>query len=215
METKAQVYAAICAVTADLGKVGISKERKNQQQGYNFRGIDDVYGALSPLLAKHNLCILPRVLNREQVERTSAKGGALFYTTLTVEFDIVHALDGSSHTVRTIGEAMDSADKSSNKAQSAAYKYMAMEVFCIPTEGDNDADSTTHEVAATASKELIAASENAARHGTQAFRDYYKKLPKADRDLLTAHLDGLKGLAQTADVAGFNAEMDKGEQVPA
>jgi hypothetical protein len=41
---------------------------------------------------------------------------------------------------------MDSADKSSNKAQSAAYKYAAMQVFCIPTEGDNDADASHHEV---------------------------------------------------------------------
>jgi hypothetical protein len=29
---------------------------------------------------------------------------------------------------------------------SAAYKYACMEVFCIPTEGDNDADGTTHEL---------------------------------------------------------------------
>jgi hypothetical protein len=42
---------------------------------------------------------------------------------------------------------MDSADKATNKAMSAAYKYAAMMVFCIPTEGDNDADAVTHEVA--------------------------------------------------------------------
>ena len=41
---------------------------------------------------------------------------------------------------------MDSGDKASNKAMSAAYKYAAIQTFCIPTEGDNDADSTTHEV---------------------------------------------------------------------
>jgi hypothetical protein len=44
---------------------------------------------------------------------------------------------------------MDSADKSTNKAMSAAFKYAAMQAFCIPTEGDNDADAETHEVAAT------------------------------------------------------------------
>ena len=46
------------------------------------------------------------------------------------------------------GEAMDSADKATNKAMSAAYKYLCMQVFCIPTEGMEDADSQTHEVAA-------------------------------------------------------------------
>lgn len=145
--TTAKVYAAIAAVTAEMGHEGIGKTRKNQQQGYNFRGIDDVYNALSPVLAKHKLCILPRILAREVVERQSAKGGALFYTTVEAEFDFVSAEDGSKHTVRTFGEAMDSADKSTNKAMSAAYKYAAMQAFCIPTEGDNDADAVTHEVA--------------------------------------------------------------------
>ena len=41
---------------------------------------------------------------------------------------------------------MDSADKATNKAMSAAYKYAAFQAFAIPTQGDNDADATTHEV---------------------------------------------------------------------
>ena len=143
-----KVYEKIAAVTADLSKIGISKDSKNAQQGYQFRGIDQVYGALSPLLSKHGLCILPRVKDRQVLERQTKSGGALFYTTLIVEFDFVAAEDGSKHTVITVGEAMDSGDKSSNKAMSAAYKYAAFQNFCIPTEADNDADATTHEVAA-------------------------------------------------------------------
>ncbi|MNY54686.1 hypothetical protein D3C86_1905820 [compost metagenome] len=42
---------------------------------------------------------------------------------------------------------MDSGDKATNKAMSAAYKYAAFQAFCIPTEGDNDADGQTHQVA--------------------------------------------------------------------
>src|SRR5690606_17937912 len=64
------------------------------------------------------------------------------------EFDLICSEDGSKFTIRTFGEAMDSADKATNKAMSAAYKYAAMQAFCIPTEGDNDADATTHDVAA-------------------------------------------------------------------
>jgi hypothetical protein len=65
-----------------------------------------------------------------------------------VRFDFVSADDGSMHEVVTFGEAMDSGDKATNKAMSAAYKYACMQAFCIPTEGDNDADAKTHEVAA-------------------------------------------------------------------
>lgn len=143
-----EVYKAINAVQAELAKSGISKDRRNTQGGgYNFRGIDDIYNALAPILAEKGLCILPRVLSRESVERVSKQGGALFYITVDVEFDFVSTVDGSKHTVKTYGEAMDSGDKATNKAMSAAYKYAAFQAFCIPTEGDNDADASTHQVA--------------------------------------------------------------------
>ena len=145
-----KVYLAISQVAARLAKEGISKDRDNAQQGYKFRGIDDVYNALAPFLAEAKLCILPHVLSREVVERTTAKGNAIFYVTIQARFDFVSAEDGSKHEVVTYGEAMDSGDKATNKAMSAAYKYAAMQAFCIPTEGDNDADSTTHEVKARA-----------------------------------------------------------------
>jgi len=152
-----KVYQAIAAIAGQMSKEGISKNRKNQQQGYQFRGIDDVYNALAPMLAAHNLVILPRMVGREVVERQTMKGGTLFYVTVEAEFDFVSAEDGSKHTVRTFGEAMDSADKATNKAMSAAYKYAAFQTFCIPTEGDNDADATTHEVAARPKAEPKAA----------------------------------------------------------
>ena len=91
---------------------------------------------------------MPRIISKDVVERTNAKGTALFYTTVCAEFDVVSAKDGSSHTVCTYGEAMDSGDKATNKAMSAAYKYAAFQAFAIPTEGDNDADHTTHDVKA-------------------------------------------------------------------
>jgi hypothetical protein len=140
-----KVYEAINKVQAALAKDGIGKDRRNAQQGYNFRGIDDVYNALSPLLAEHGLCVLPRMLSRSVEERQTAKGGTLFYVTVEAEFDLVAAEDASKHTIRTYGEAMDSGDKATNKAMSAAYKYACMQAFAIPTEGDNDADATTHE----------------------------------------------------------------------
>lgn len=148
-----KVYQAINAVQAALAATGITKDRRNQQQGYNFRGIDEVYNALAPLLSKHCLCILPRCTERTVVERQTKNGGALFYVTVACEFDFVSSEDGSKHTVATYGEAMDSADKATNKAMSAAYKYATMMAFSIPTEGDNDADAHTHEVRGDASRD--------------------------------------------------------------
>lgn len=143
-----KVYEAMRAVSAEIAKDGIGKSKKNTQQGYSFRGIDDVQNGLAPLLAKHGLLILPRFTERTVVERATAKGTALLYATVTGEFDFVSAEDGSKHTIQTFGEAMDSGDKATNKAMSAAYKYAATQALCIPTEGQADADATTHELAA-------------------------------------------------------------------
>ena len=178
------VYQKIAAITAELSKIGISKDSKNQSQGYAFRGIDAVYGALSPLLAKHGLCILPRVKDRQVIERQNKSGTALFYVTLTVEFDFVAAEDGSKHTVITVGEAMDSGDKASNKAMSAAYKYAAFQAFCIPTEGDNDADSTTHEVVASTIDPAIEAQIDLAANVAE-LNNVWKSITEAERKLHT------------------------------
>jgi ERF superfamily len=145
---KMKVYEAINNVQGALAQVGIGKTRTNNQgSGYKFRGIDDVYQAIAPLLATKGLCILPRVLKRDCIERQSKSGGTLFYVTVEVEFDFVSVEDGSKHTVKTFGEAMDSGDKATNKAMSAAYKYACFQTFAIPIEGTPDADETTHEIA--------------------------------------------------------------------
>lgn len=202
--TTAKVYAAIASVMAEIGSSGISKDRRNQQQGYNFRGIDEVYNALSPILSKHKLCILPRILARSVTERTTQKGGVLFYVTVEAEFDLVCAEDGSIHTVRTFGEAMDSADKATNKAMSAAYKYAAMQAFCIPTEGDNDADATTHEISPSKAPEKPVSTFNTHLGAITAAVDIGalqvafnaaksdKSLSKADADDLVAAKDARK-----------------------
>jgi hypothetical protein len=195
------VYQCIAGVSAELAKAGIAKDRKNDQQGYKFRGIDDVYNALSPAMSAHGLVIIPRILDRDVVERQSNKGGALFYVTVRAAFDFVSAADGSMVTVYTFGEAMDSGDKATNKAMSAAYKYAAMQTFCIPTEGDNDADKVTHEVVAKKPDgydDWVLDQEASALNGFDtlaaafkaskpAFRDYRLKHENPQHEALKAH----------------------------
>lgn len=143
-----KVYEAISAVAKEMAEKGISKDRRNQQQGFQFRGIDQVYNALAPALAKHGLVILPRITERTVTERTTQKGGVLFYVVVKAEFDFVATEDGTKHTVITYGEAMDSGDKATNKAMSIAYKYAAFQAFCIPTEETAvDPDAEVHNVA--------------------------------------------------------------------
>jgi ERF superfamily len=192
-----RVYQSINAVQSALSQQGIEKsQRNNQGAGYNFRGIDQVYNTLSPLLAKHGLCILPRVVKSEQAERLSAKGGTLIYSYVTMEFDLVCAEDGSKHTICTVGEAFDSGDKSMNKAMSAAYKYACFQSFAIPTEGDNDADAHTHEIANT----VLLALQSAAVNGVDALKAArIENSATNDHPVWIAHKDKLLAIAKKAD----------------
>jgi len=141
-----KVYKAINKVQAELAKQGIGKDRKNQAQGYKFRSIDDVYNVLSSILAENNLCVLPRILSRDLRLAETKSGGSMHYVTVEAEFDFISSEDGTKHTVKSYGEAMDSGDKATNKAMSAAHKYAMLMAFSIPTEGDNDSDQAPQEV---------------------------------------------------------------------
>ncbi|MBY5944777.1 ERF family protein [Photobacterium rosenbergii] len=142
-----QVYAAIGAVSRAMATQGVAKGRRNQQQGYNFRGIDDMYNALAVVLVENNLIIVPRMMGREVSERKTRSGANIIYTTVDVEYDFISTEDGSIHTAKTSGEGMDSGDKSLNKAMSAAYKYLVMQTFCIPLEGHSvDSENDTYQV---------------------------------------------------------------------
>ena len=135
----AQIDEAVIGMLTDVD--AIKKDRQNKQQGYQFRGIDDVYNAVHPLLAKHGVYPTCKVLSAEYQERETAKGGTLFYCRGRFEYTF-RARDGSCIASEALGEAMDSGDKASNKAMSNGYKYALFQMLCIPTEAiDGDSDS--------------------------------------------------------------------------
>jgi hypothetical protein len=123
----------------------ISKDRTNSQQGFKFRGIDDVYNELHSILANWKVFTLPEVIDDRVEERTSKNGNALIYRVLKIKYHFCHE-DGSSVTATVIGEGMDSGDKAANKAMSIAHKYCLFQAFLIPTDEEKDPDSETHEV---------------------------------------------------------------------
>lgn len=139
------VYQLVAAVQADLSKKGIGKEQTNTFDKYKFRGIDDVYNALGPVLSRHGLVVFPEVRGREVTQRDTQKGGTVFHVTLDVVYHFVSAHDGSEMLVPVPGEAMDRGDKAINKAMSAAYKLACFQTFCIPIEGQ-DSEMETHEI---------------------------------------------------------------------
>lgn len=138
------IYQAMAAILAEIPSIG--KDNRNKDQGFQYRGIDDVYNALHPLLARHKVFMAPTVLSRTSEDRTTAKGGVMQCVTLSVEYRFFHA-DGSFISCTVMGEGRDTSDKATNKAMAAAHKYALLQTFCIPTEdiGQDDPDAETPE----------------------------------------------------------------------
>lgn len=135
-----KIYSAINSVMSEIGAIG---KEKRSQQGFNYRGVDDVMNALAPAFIKYKLFVVPEVLEQSREERASARGGMLIYSICKIRYTF-YAEDGSHVEVVTIGEGMDSGDKATNKAMSIAFKYACFQVFCIPTEEMVDPDAEGH-----------------------------------------------------------------------
>lgn len=138
-----QINTALIAVNKEVE--AIKKGRKNKEQGYSFRGIDDAYNELHDLFAKHGIIVLPKYIDSYREERKTKSGGTLIYSIATYEFTFM-AEDGSREMITLQGEGMDTGDKSLNKAFSAALKYALFSMFLIPTDEMKDSETESHEV---------------------------------------------------------------------
>ena len=136
------IHAQLAAIMRAAEAVG--KDRSNDQQKFKFRGIEDVMNMLHPIFAEHQVFILSDVVEEKTEERATRTGGSLIYRILKVQVSFVSGTDGSRETVTVIGEGMDSGDKASNKAMSAAMKYALTQTLILPY-GQVDADATTPE----------------------------------------------------------------------
>ena len=136
-----KIFQAIPAIMGEINAVG--KNKKNLQQGFMYRGIDDVMNAINPALVHHKVFIVPEILEQSREERQTNKGANLIYSICKMRFRFC-AEDGSSIEAVTIGEGMDSGDKATNKAMAIAFKYACFQVFCIPTEEISDPDAESH-----------------------------------------------------------------------
>jgi len=144
MTTPPLIFSKMAAILSETG--AITKDRKNEQQGFRFRGIDDVYNELHSLFAKHKVFITTNVTDFEKHDVVTTKGAKMTHILAKITFKF-WTEDGSCVESFVVGEAMDSGDKAMNKALSVGLKYALMQAFLIPTEEDNDPDRQSHEIA--------------------------------------------------------------------
>lgn len=146
------VFQTITAVKRDLGAVDKNGKMTAGPAKYNYRSIDDVINALHDPLSTHGLVIAPKLRSIEQVYGQGNNGNQ---TRTVVEFEwTIAGPEGDSFTAATSGEAMDTQDKGSNKAGTAAYKQLLTQLLAIPfqTEDPDDFHPDTEASKPTVSK---------------------------------------------------------------
>jgi hypothetical protein len=142
MENPSTIYQRICEVMKQVDAIG--KDKKNDQQNYKFRGIDDVYNDIHPLFAAAGIFSASKIVAERSEERQSKNGGCLIYRILHIAYTF-YGPSGDSVRTEVIGEGMDGGDKASNKAMSVAHKYAIMQLLSIPTEDAKDPENDNHE----------------------------------------------------------------------
>ena len=124
------VHRTIAAVMRDVKAVGKDRSGPQQQGGFRYRGIDDIMAALHPLLARHQLVIIPDVVAND-TGPPNAKGWVR--SRIEVRYRI-YGPAGDSVEGSAVADALDNQDKAFGKAMSYAYKSFVIQLFCIPTE---------------------------------------------------------------------------------
>lgn len=127
------IHQRMIAVMQEIGFIGKDRKAPSVVGGYNFRGIDDFYEALQPALIKCGVFVVPEVLDIIREVRPGKDGKNNYVTVLKTAYHFFGE-DGDSITAVVAGEGADTGDKGCNKAMSSAFKYMASQSWCIPTE---------------------------------------------------------------------------------
>ena len=177
------IYKKMSEVMRDIGSVG--KDQKNQAQGFKFRGIDQFVNSLYPALTKHGVFMAPRCVSEQhelkEVTRGSGKAGVDKYVTILMEYDFF-AEDGSKVTVGPIpAEGLDSGDKATNKALSAALKYVLIQTFSVPTEDMAEADLDSPEIGRRSSNSTQAIATSSANNVDKLEEKPVESAPAASR----------------------------------
>ena len=142
--TTPTVHEAWLDVMAAVRSVGKDGKYTSKTANYSFRGIDGVVNAVGPALRTNRVHIRPIRIKAEYQQVEAGSNRTLMREcTVTVTYRVTGPagdyFDGEAQ-----GEALDSSDKGSAKAQSVAYRVFLLQSLTIPTD-EPDPDEFRHE----------------------------------------------------------------------
>lgn len=153
-DTPEEIHAKLAA--ALILMEGVGKDGWNPAQKFKFRGVDAIAAASKKVFEQLDIFVAPYMRFVPDVPQPLKANGDLNGHRVIIEATYrFYAPDGSYVEAQTIGEGVDSYDKATNKAMSAAFKYALMQVLCIgdpEDDGDASGEPTSTGAPAEASK---------------------------------------------------------------
>ena len=132
------VYEALNDAIVNLGYV--AADGTNANQGFAFRSIDGVVGATRGVMNAAGISLIPSFKSLDQIDYVKEGGRIAHRAILEGTFRVVGPA-GDDFEFTTVGEAMDTEGRASNKAMSAATKNALIRLFQIGA-GSDDGDGS-------------------------------------------------------------------------
>lgn len=131
------IHKAMLQAMREIAAIGIAKDKTATLGGANvkYRGIEAAMNAMSGILIRCGISVTADYTDlhvQERVKGDPADGKATRFVTLRGAFTFVSVEDSSSVTFACFGEAMDSGDKATTKAQSVAFRTALFQAFVVP-----------------------------------------------------------------------------------
>ncbi|MGH3940575.1 MAG: ERF family protein [Pseudonocardiaceae bacterium] len=143
------VHVAWLRVRRDVKSIGKTSEYKaknkqgNDYTQYKFRGVDDVINSFGPVTLVHGVHVFPVRTDAAYRDINSSGGSKMRECTVTVTWLVMGPMGDTLPSMQSCGEAMDSSDKGTAKAQSVALRVLLLTGGLVPT---NSADPDSQHV---------------------------------------------------------------------
>lgn len=177
-ETKSTIAAKLVAAMGEIDAV--TKEGKNETQGYKYVKAADVAQEVRKVLVKHRIGFTFSVVKSEHwsTDRFDRQGtviGHMNYVQLNVDFSFIDADSGEVCGLSGLGWGADTGEKAPYKAMTGALKYALRMNFIIPDESDPENEKA--EVEAEIQRQKAAAKRGEPAHASQEPGMYEQPTP--------------------------------------
>ena len=192
----ASVHERWAWVLANLPAIG--KDSRNTQQDFKYRGIEAVLNELKPLFGKAGVFVIPARQKAEYGSYTTGRGTLMNTCKIQAMWQI-WGVKGDHFTAETVGEASDTFDKGTSKAQTAAFKYLLWPGLAIAYDNvDNDGETPE---------------EGVAQQPTGAERKFREmnppKEPKSSDDITQPQINKIRIEANKLGIAEDGTDMEE------